>query len=340
MRVLNMLTKTNHEDTKPQSHRLRRALCLGVFVVFFVAWSVTFNGHAQTQAPPLPVPPAPVEQPTEQPTAEMIAPADLETRALNAVCVEREQDPQGSAAIDEMQARPSLPLAHADVVAGAARAERLLPIARTLTADALRELARTGNVPDTTLRASLARVAQVRRIKPDMDLRDNASVYYQDPRAIRFGTLFLAGLRSEEAMISVLAHELTHVADGPRAALAPLFRDVARQAARAARFRITGHRAEELTCDLVGVHATRAYIARTASLEPFARRTARAVEHNCVERDETDLAHLSPRRTLRALLALDPAFARELTGEQQATRPAPSRPARPRRSSAAHATPR
>jgi hypothetical protein len=264
---------------------------------------------------------------------------DLVTRATTAVCAEREQDPQGSAAIDEMQARPSLPLLHADVVAGAARAERLLPVARTLAADALRALAHDEHVANKTWQPALARLAEVRRVKPDVELRDNASVFYRDPHTIRFGTLFLAGLRSDEAMVSVLAHELTHVADGPRSALAPLFRRLAMRAGRAAQFRVTGHRGEELTCDLVGVRAARAYIARTPSVESFARRTARAVEHNCVTRDETDRAHLSPRGTMRALLALDAMFAREVTGGERATTLAPRRLPRGRRA-AAHATPR
>jgi hypothetical protein len=282
---------------------------------------------------------AQAQTPTPSPPVTEISPAlDLVTRASVAVCAEREQDPLGSMAIDEMQARPSLPLLQEDVTAGAARAERLLPIARTLTTAALRTLARDAGVPEATLRPALARVAAVRRIKPDMDLRDNASVYYQDPHTIRFGTLFLAGLRTDEAMISVLAHELTHAADGPYTRLASLFRVVATRAARATRTRIAGHRSEELTCDLIGVLVARTYIARTPSVEPFARRSARAVEHNCVTRDETDLAHLSPRHTLHALLALNPVFARELTGEQAATLPRHA-PRRARRAAAAHATP-
>jgi hypothetical protein len=204
----------------------------------------------------------------------------------------------------------------------------------------LRTLARAAGVPNETLHPALARLSAVRHIKPDVELRDNASVYYQDPHTIRFGTLFLAGLRADEAVISVLAHELTHAADGSRTTLAPLFRAVAQRAARANKMRVTGHRAEELTCDLVGVLVARAYIAQTPSVEPFARRTARAVEHNCVTRDETDLAHLSPRRTLRTLLALEPAFAREITGEQAAAEQAPTPRHRPRRAAAAHATTR
>lgn len=87
-----------------------------------------------------------------------------------------------------------------------------------------------------------------------------------------------------------------------------------------------------MTCDLVGALAVRAYMARTPGVETLARRTARALAHNCVERDHTDHAHLSPRTTMRAVLALDPTLARELTGDpvEPGASPDPSTPA-PRR---------
>jgi len=243
---------------------------------------------------------------------------ELARRAMNAACAEREADPLGSAPIDEMQARPSLPLGHAEVVAGADRAKRLLPVAKTLAAESLRGLLREYNIKESSvIRAVFARLAGVRVVKPDMELRDNASVLYKEPRTIRFGTIFLAGLRSDEGMLSVLAHELTHVADGAGGSLSALFRAVSREAtARGSGLqRINSRRGEELTCDLVGALAVRAYIARTPGVETLARRTARALTHNCVEHDHTDRAHLSPRTTMRVLLTLDPAFAREITGE-------------------------
>src|SRR3712207_2017208 len=76
--------------------------------------------------------------------------------------------------------------------------------------------------------------------------------------------------------------------------------------------RIVGRRPEELTCDLVGAMAARAYIARTPDKESLARRLARAIEHNCVEEDGTDEAHLSPRNTMRALLVLDPTLGNDI----------------------------
>lgn len=235
-------------------------------------------------------------------------------RAAAAVCVERELDPRGSTPIDVLQARPSLPTRHPEVLAGARRADLLLAAAKELTGEALLGLMREHRIAPAVRAAALRRVALVRRVRPDVELRDNASVFFADPRTIRFGTLFLAGLRSDEGLLSVLAHELVHVADGPGGALSSLFRSVGRRASAHAG-RLPARRAEELTCDLVGVRAVRLFVARNFTEEPLARRAARAVEHNCVERDETDSSHLSPRETLRALLALDPDFAAEITGE-------------------------
>ena len=241
---------------------------------------------------------------------------DIAERAIGAACTERASDPLGSVPIDVMQARPSLPLGHSDAVAGTRRAERLLPIAKGLVVEALGELAREYNIDEKKVRAASVRVMAVNKIEPDVELRDNASVILSTPRVIYFGTIFLAGLPSDEGMVSVLAHELTHIADGREDGLQTLFRLVGRRAASLTGLRIYGRRPEELTCDLVGAMAARSLITRTPNHEKLPRRLARAVEHNCVEEDDTDEAHLSPRNTMRALLALDPTLARDLVGDR------------------------
>jgi hypothetical protein len=257
------------------------------------------------------------------PRPAVVEPDAFVERAAAAVCLERELDPRGSLPIDVMQARPSLPVRHPEVVEGVLRAERMLPVARGLAAQALLGLMREHRVPAATERAALRRLNEARRIRADVELRDNASVLYSDPRTIRFGTIFLAGLRSDEGVLSVLAHELVHTADGARGELSQLFRRVGQRAERAGRTgRLSARRAEELTCDLVGLLAVRLFIERNASDEPRARRASRAVGHNCVEHDETDSTHLSPRQTLRALLALEPSFAGQLTGDAPAPLPA------------------
>jgi hypothetical protein len=185
--------------------------------------------------------------------------------------------------------------------------------------NAIVQLAKDYDLYDTSISRSritgaTGRVDSVKRVKADVDARDNASVALREPRTIEFGTIFLAGLKSDEAMISVLAHELTHIASGQSDALRPLFRAIGRRAATRTGLRIQGQRAEELACDLVGAMAAREFIKQTVSWEPLPRRVARAFEHNCVDDDASDEDHLSPRNTIRALFTLDISLANDMAG--------------------------
>lgn len=242
--------------------------------------------------------------------------------AIGIVCTQAKLDPKSSVAIDEMQARPSLPLQSPEALEGAERAQRLLPTAKSLMIASLRQLATEygfSNSPrfQKRIKQAIARVNSVKRVKPDMDSRDNASVYLSRPHVITFGTIFLAGLRSDEGMISVLAHELMHIADGDNDSLRPLVSAVGNKASDLTGLDIHGQRSEEVTCDLVGAMAVRAYIANTPGYESIARRLARSIQHNCVELDEGDEDHLSPRGTIRALLALNPMLVRELVSDRE-----------------------
>src|SRR5215471_260546 len=243
----------------------------------------------------------------------------LVERAIGATCAERIRDPQGSTPIDEMQTRPSLPVNNSEALAGARRAERLLPTTRKLVINAIVQLAKDYDLYESSISraritSATVRVDSVKHVKADVDARDNASVALREPRTIEFGTIFLAGLRSDEAMISVLAHELTHIASGQSDSLRPLFRAIGRKAAARTGLRIQGQRAEELSCDLVGALAAREFIKQTASWEPLPRRIARAFEHNCVDDDASDEDHLSPRNTIRALFTLDVSLASDVAG--------------------------
>jgi Zn-dependent protease with chaperone function len=241
--------------------------------------------------------------------------------AIGVVCTQAKLDPKSSVAIDDMQARPSLPLQSPEAREGAERAQRLLPIAKDLVITALRQLgAEYGfqNSPkfNQRLRQAIARVNSVTRVRPDMESRDNASVYLSRPHVITFGTIFLAGLRSDEGMLSVLAHELTHIADGDNDSLRILVAAVGDKASDLTGLEIHGQRAEEISCDLIGAMVVRTYIVSTPGYESIARRLARSIQHNCVELDEGDEDHLSPRNTIRALLALNPGLVRELVNDR------------------------
>ena len=245
--------------------------------------------------------------------------------AIGIVCTQAKLDPQSSVPIDEMQARPSLPVHSPEARAGAERAQRLLPVTKALVAASLRRLSTDYELhksPRFTRRLNQAilRINAVRRVRPDMDSRDNASVFLSHPRVITFGTLFLAGLRSDEGMISVLAHELMHIADGDNDSLRPLVAAIGNRASDLTGLDVRGQRGEEITCDLVGAMAVRSYVADTPGYESITRRLARSIQHNCVELDEGDEDHLSPRNTIRTLLALSPVLVRELINDREERR--------------------
>jgi hypothetical protein len=276
------------------------------------------------------VPVAPAQRSESHPTRNRAslppeAKALLEN-AITIVCTQAKLDPQSSVAIDEMQARPSLPVHSPEAKIGAERAQRLLPVAKSLVISSLRQLAAEYGLDKSPkfkarLRQATARVNAVKRVRPDMESRDNASVYLSRPHVITFGTIFLAGLRSDEGMISVLAHELMHIADGENDSLRPLVVAVGTKASDLTGLDIRGQRAEEITSDLVGAMASRAYVASTPGYESIARRLARSIQHNCVELDEGDEDHLSPRNTIRALLALNPVLVRELINDREERTP-------------------
>ncbi len=248
----------------------------------------------------------------------------LVEHAMLVVCTEAKLDPLGSTAIDDMQARPSLPVQTPEARAGAARAQRLLPTAKSLAISSLRQLIKEYRLQGNRqlgrrVQQGIARINSVRTVRPDMESRDNASVYLSRPHTITFGTLFLAGLKSDEGMISVLAHELMHIADGDQNSLTALVSAIGTKATDLTGINIRGQRSEELTCDLIGAMAARTYVSKSPSYESIARRLSRAIEHNCVATDEGDEDHLSPRSTLRVLLALNPTLVRELINDQFTT---------------------
>lgn len=305
---------SSHRVTALPRYRLLSLLTLIVAFAFVVvpvsSWVVLAqdNESPWKSGAPTPLPPRSKVVPDE---------GDIVERAIGAACAERASDPLGSIPIDVMQARPSLPVNDPDALAGARRAERLLPVAKALVIESLKQLAREYGIYRSRIRVASLRVMAVNKIEPDMELRDNASVLLNTPRVIYFGTIFLAGLPSDEGMVSVLAHELTHIADGREDVLQTLFHLIGQRATSLTGFHIYGRRPEELTCDLVGAMAASAFITRTPNDEALGRRLARAVEHNCVKDDDTDEAHLSPRSTMRALLSLDPTLARDIIGDDE-----------------------
>lgn len=308
----NNVLQSSKQTTRRRTSRTLVGLMMCCVLVML---SGVGNGSTSVQKRQKPKPPnvSLKSHPLETLTPEA---RELVELASGVVCRERVSDPKGSVPIDDMQSRPSLPVRSPEAVAGAQRAQRLLPTAKNLVLLSLKQISREyrfGNPRyDARLRRAIARVEAVRNIRPDMDSRDNASVFLRNPHTIVFGTIFLAGLPSDEGIISVLAHELVHIADGSEDSLNLLFRSVGNRASKLTGLKVFDQRAEELTCDLVGMLAARTYVTSSPSYEPLPRRISRSLEHNCVSQDEGDDDHLSPQSTIRALLTLNPTLSREL----------------------------
>lgn len=265
----------------------------------------TIRGHHQAGST------ARAETTAAMPTASLLS------RAVEATYFERHYDPKASASFDEMARWPRLSPQDARVRAGWARATRLLPVAKKLAASALRELLQEHQLSSAETAAAVARIARVSRVAVDEHEPDNAFVCPFEPETIFVGTVFLAAVPSDEGILSLLAHEVTHVANGRSEALAPLFQRLASRAREATGVaRLKALRAEELGCELVAVKVVQSHIASTLSFTPRTRRAARAIAHNCVDHDVQGHAHLSPRTTMRAVFALEPGLAREILGER------------------------
>src|SRR4029079_19782657 len=116
----------------------------------------------------------------------------LVDEAILVVCTQAKLDPSGSLAIDDMQSRPSLPVHSPEAQQGAARAQKLLPLAKSLVISSLNQLVKDYGLNKSPavrsrLQQATDRVQVVTKVKPDMEARDNASVYLNRPRTITFG---------------------------------------------------------------------------------------------------------------------------------------------------------
>ena len=229
-------------------------------------------------------------------------------RAMTFVCQDRIRDPQGTIPIDEMATQIPLSITDSRVIAGRNRAQSMLPIAKRLIPFALSRVAANNRLEPLSLKWIVERVRSVNVIRAEPGQRDNAVWRPSEPDTIVFGTVFLAGLRSNEAMIAVLAHEITHAINGTDNALQPVFKRVGDESSTLGE-PIGFAAAVEIACELVGIEVVKDYVGQTSSRGSQNRRLARALQKNCVARDLSDLHHLSPRETMQLLINLEPSLA-------------------------------
>jgi hypothetical protein len=203
---------------------------------------------------------------------------------------------------------------------GIENVQRVLPLARRLTLESLRE----ADVGDPLKKSGLLRekrlINAVHKIVLDPLLADSAEVRDDRLSEIRIGPDYALNLTSDDEAIFLLGHELTHVA--ARSGRLKHFIDNVTETARSsASVESTEDQQEDLACDFTGAEALKRFIALYPTEEPeavrFARvvgygspsvRLARAWEDFCdsYNGDAADDEHLSQSQTIRALLSLDP----------------------------------
>jgi hypothetical protein len=248
-----------------------------------------------------------------------VAKGDSVERAIAGVCQARRSDVKGTVPIDDMARTVPVPLTDTRVIAAQSHAQGLLASAKRLVPFAVRRVSINNGVEPLNLKWMITRVQGVKNIRLDVAERDNSAWRPSEPDTIRFGTVFLLGLRSDEAMIAVLAHELTHAINGTDEGLQPLFTRVGAKANHGGR-RVGFNATVELTCELVGLEVARDYITQTKAQGIGSRqRLARALQKDCVSTDMGDENHLSPRDTMRTLLNLQPGLVAALPTETSGT---------------------
>ena len=201
------------------------------------------------------------------------------------------------------------------VHAGMKNARRLLPIARQLTIGSLAELTKKSD-----LSKERRLIASVTRIALDSKLGGSAEVCEDDLSVIHVGTEYAGYLTSDDEVMLLLGHELTHVAVRS-GRLSRYIDEIGERVRRTAHIENNEQQKEELACDFTGAEVLRVFIAthpnneksadrfsRVFGYESRSERLTRAWIDFCAayNGDPGDQEHLNEQQTIRSLLALDP----------------------------------
>jgi hypothetical protein len=287
-------------------------LIAGMLFGLLITASVNQQANSPINSNPQPMPPE----------IDRLSTSELESLTLKALSKLNEK--RGSLATHAAGAREDYGGQPIDswrqINPGMQNVRRLLPLARRLTLEALRE----ADVGDPLKRSGLLReqrlINGVHKIVFDSWLGDRAEVWDERLWEIRIGPGYALSLTSDDDAIFLLGHELMHVA-ARSGRLNQFIENVAENARLSASVEPTENQREELACEFTGAEVLKRFIALYPTEEPEAVRFARAVgyeshsvrlarawEDFCASYngDARDGEHLSETQTIRALFGLDP----------------------------------
>jgi len=220
---------------------------------------------------------------------------------------------------DDLQKSDSFnaPLNPRHTFMGLRNARRLLPLAKQLTLETLRERAQ---VESLTKEARM--IAGVNHLLIDRNLGDSAEVRDEDLSKIWIGPDYATDLSLDDEAILLLSHELTHVA--VRNGRLNTFIDSVTTTARvSAGVELNHEQKEELACDFTAAEVLKRFIVMNPTSESSTmrfslafgyenpeKRLARAWADFCAsyKGESRDKEHLSRDQTIRSLLVLDEEF--------------------------------
>ena len=204
---------------------------------------------------------------------------------------------------------------------GIRNARRLLPLAKRLTLEAIKEAGSANGVRASGLAAAKRRIEAVSRVVLDSQLGSAGEVWDDRPSEIRIGPEYAMHLTSDDdAALLLLGHELTHVAAWS-GQLDGFFESLSNKARLADDIEPTIEQKEDLACDFVATLVVKRFVERKPTDESKAARLSRAIgyespserlqyawEDFCASYrgDSGDDEHLGKVQMLHALLALDP----------------------------------
>ena len=206
------------------------------------------------------------------------------------------------------------PLNPEQIRLGIRNAGRLLPLAKRLTLESLRERVKTSAL---TKEARL--IAGVKHLVVDRTMGDSAAVNDGDLSKIWIGPDYATNLTLDDEAVVLLGHELTHVA-ARTGGLNDFIENVTATAQPSAGILFSQEQKEELACDFTAAEVLKRFIALHPTSElsskrfllPFgyetqAERLKRAWTGFCesYRGDSRDAEHLGRDQTIRSLTVLD-----------------------------------
>jgi hypothetical protein len=291
---------------------LKRLMFLpGLLAGILAGLLITIPFNRQASAPA-------VSKPDPQPFAiARLSPAELETLALDSLtALQEKRGPLASKGFGAVGSSWNEPENDPrQIHLGMKNARRLLPLAKKLTLESLKDRVKTADL----LREKRL-ISSVHHLLLDTYLSYSAEVWEDDLSGIHIGPDYAAHLTSDDETMLLLGHELTHVA--VRAGRLNNFIESVNDVARAsANLELDEEQKEELACDFIGAQVLKRYLAiyskdqanalrfaRASGYEPLSERLEHAWQDFCASYNgvSPDQEHLSQDQTFRALLGLDP----------------------------------